>query len=159
MSDQPDERALLRQKLESLESLRDVLGDEAVEEAKAALEARLRAVETGGGAVVAGDVQVAGGDFIGRDKVTVTINGKRAVIVGGDARGLIAVTGDENRITISPEQVSARVLEAAYLRSLASDCQRLPLGVVDPGFLPTGPGKPPLSLSEIYVDLDVLAAP
>ncbi len=69
MSDQPDERALLRQKLESLESLRDVLGDEAVEKAKAALEARLRAVETGGGAYIGGNVRVTGGDFIGRDKI------------------------------------------------------------------------------------------
>jgi len=146
----------LRRKLESLESLRDVLGDEQVEKAKAELKSRIRAlVQTSGGAFVAGDVEVVG-DFIGRDKVTITVAGERAVVIGGDAQGLIAVTGDGNRITVAPDQVPPEALEAAYLRSLARECQRLPLGVVDPRFLQTG-SETPVPLPEVYVDLKVLA--
>ena len=49
------ELAELRRKLAGLESLRDVLDDEAVEKAKAEAEARVRTpIETGGGAFVTG---------------------------------------------------------------------------------------------------------
>ncbi|RMF30508.1 MAG: hypothetical protein D6759_11830, partial [Chloroflexi bacterium] len=146
----------LRRKLESLESLRDVLGDEAVARARAELESRIRAlVETGGGAIVTGDVQTAG-DFVGRDQVTITVGGQRAVVVGGDARGLIAVTGDGSRVIVAPDRVPPEALEAAYLRSLAQECRRLPLGVVDPRFLRTDL-EAPVPLPEVYVDLKVVA--
>lgn len=130
--------AELRRKLTSLESLLDVLGDDAVEQAKAELQDRIRAlVETGGGVVMLGDV-TAGRDVVGRDKWEL-------------------ILGDKHEYFGAPiHQVPPEVLLQAYLRSLAAECSRLPLGVVDPRFLQTG-AETPVSLPEVYVDLDVLA--
>jgi len=131
------ELAELRRKLASLESLRDVLGDEAVEKARADLEARMRAlVGTGGGALVLGDVDVTDGDFVGRDKWQLWV--------------------ERLYLGQPPDRVPPEVLLQAYLRALAAECRRLPLGVVDPRFLHAGP-ETPVPLSEVYVDLDVLA--
>jgi formylglycine-generating enzyme required for sulfatase activity len=130
-----DELGDLLRKLANLKSLRDDLGDEAFEKARAKLEARIRAlVETGGGAYVEESVQVTGGDFVGRDKWQV-------------------VLGDQY-VGLSPDQVPPEVLLQAYLRTLAAECRRLPLGVVDPRFLQAG-SETPVPLPEVYVDLDV----
>jgi len=135
IAEQPELRAGYEQILNRLEVL--AAAREALGERWADFEARLREelaqlggclqVETGGGAVVFGDVRVLHGDFVGRDKIT--------------------VTGDGSRIIIAPEEVSPEALLAAYLRTLARDCQRLPLGVVDPRFLQGGP-ETPVSLSK-----------
>jgi hypothetical protein len=72
--------AALRQRLESLESLRDVLGDETLERVKAGLLEQIQAllegeshtgveIHTGGGAVILGDVHTDGGGFVGRDAI------------------------------------------------------------------------------------------
>ncbi|MCX7682359.1 MAG: SUMF1/EgtB/PvdO family nonheme iron enzyme [Anaerolineae bacterium] len=161
VAERPDLHPEYEQILNRLEA--PAAAREALSEQWADFEARLRQelaqlgsglrIESGGGAVVFGDAQVHG-DFIGRDQVTVTIAGERAVIIGGSPQGLIAVTGDGNRITIPPDQVPPETLLAAYLRNLAGECQRLPLGVVDPRFLQTSP-ETPISLSEVYVDLQV----
>ena len=45
---------------------------------------------------------------------------------------------------------------AAYLQQLTGKCRNLPLGVIDVRFVDTA-GKEPVSLTDIYVDLDVLA--
>jgi len=166
IAEQPELRAGYEQILNRLEVL--AAAREALGERWADFEARLREelaqlggclqVETGGGAVVFGDVRVLHGDFVGRDKITVTAAGERAIVIGGDAQGLIALTGDGSRIIIAPEEVSPEALLAAYLRTLARDCQRLPLGVVDPRFLQGGP-ETPVSLSKVYVDLHVTAPP
>jgi formylglycine-generating enzyme required for sulfatase activity len=137
MSDSRAQRTELRRKLENLESLRGVLDDEAFERARAELESELQAlVDTGGGALITGSVSIAQGDFVGRDKWHV-------------------VLGDQY-VGLPPDQIPPDALLAAYLRMLAADCRRLPLGVVDPRFLQTGASQP-VPLSDVYVDLDVLA--
>jgi len=61
--------AELQEQIESLGKLRQVLGEDVVNEKQADLQAQLRPLlETAGGAVVAGNVQTQGGDFVGRDK-------------------------------------------------------------------------------------------
>ncbi|HEC36207.1 MAG TPA: NACHT domain-containing protein, partial [Anaerolineae bacterium] len=162
VAERPDLRAEYQQMLARLEVLaaaQDALGERWTD-----FEARLREelawmggqlrVETGGAAVVFGDV--VADEFVGRDKTVITVRGERAVVIGGDAHGLIAVTGDGSRVYVSPDQVSPEALLAAYLRALARECQRLPLGVVAPRFLQTGP-ETPVPLPEVYVDLDVVA--
>jgi len=139
MSDAQSQLAELRRKLASLESLRDVLGNDAVTKARAELETRIHAlvpIGTGGGAFVAGDVRVDRGDFVGRDKWQLWI--------------------ERLYLGRSPDEVPPETLLQAYLRALAADCRRLPLGVVDPRFLQAGP-ESTVPLPDIYVDLDVLA--
>jgi len=131
------ELAVLRRKLANLESLRDVLSPEAFEATRAGIEGRVRAlVETGGGALIVGDVAVERGDLVGRDKWQI-------------------ILGDQY-VGLSPDQVPSDTLLQAYLRALAAECSRLPLGAVDPRFLQAGP-ETPLPLPEVYVDLDVIA--
>ena len=63
-------------------------------------------INTEGGAAVSGNVE-AGGDFIGRDKVTNIRAGERGVAMGGNARGSVIITGDSGSINVTlpkPEQ-------------------------------------------------------
>jgi len=130
------ELAELRYKLESLESLRDVLGDEAIEQAKTDLNARIRAlIDTGGGPLIVGDVDIRNGDLVGRDKLQLWVG---RLYLGRPA-----------------EQVPLEELFQAYLRSLAAECSQLPLGVIDKEFMRAS-GKQPVPLPDIYVDLDVV---
>ena len=57
-----------------------------------------------------------------------------------------------------PTRCRCETLLQAYLRSLAAECSRLPLGVVDPRFVSTG-SEAPVPLDQVYVDLDVLSPP
>jgi hypothetical protein len=124
--------------LSKLESLRALLGDELADQKAQQLETQIRALlKTGGGAVFAGDVQVPRGDLVGRDKWQLWID---KLYIGRD-----------------PEQVPPEALLQAYQRALAAECSRLPLGVVDPRFLQADV-RTPVSLSHVYVDLDVMAA-
>jgi formylglycine-generating enzyme required for sulfatase activity len=85
-------------------------------------------VETDGGAVLFGDVEVRYGDFVARDKVEIYIN----------------------------EEAPPTDLVRAYYRSLANECRHLPLGVVDPKFTqPASEGE--VALHQVYVNLDVVA--
>jgi len=137
MTDNLAQLAELHDQLAKLESLRGLLGDALTDQKRAELETRIRfLVETGGGAVVAGGVTVTGGDFVGRDRWQI-------------------ILGDQY-VGQTPDQVPPDVLLQAYLRALAADCRRLPLGVVDPRFLHAGP-ESAVPLPDVYVDLDVLA--
>ncbi len=128
----------LRQQLAKLESLRALLGDELTDQKAQLLEAQVRTLaETSGGAFLAGDVQVRQGDFVARDKWQLWV--------------------DKVYLGCSQDQVPPEELLQAYQRALAMECSRLPLGVVDPRFLQTDV-RTPVSLSHIYVDLDVMAA-
>jgi formylglycine-generating enzyme required for sulfatase activity len=109
---------------------------ELAEDASGAIAQGPEVVATGGGAYVGGTVDTGGGDFVGCDKWQI-------------------ILGDQY-VGVSPGQVPPETLLEAYLRSLAAECRRLPLGVVDPRFLQTG-SETPLQLSDVYVDLDVLA--
>ena len=114
-------------------------------------------IQTAGGAVVAGDVKTGGGAFVGRDQILAAL-GNGSVILGGDANGLTIITGDGHRLTLPPDEVPLKTLLQAYYRSLANECCRLPLGVVDPQFVrPISQGD--VSLSDVYVDLDVVSPP
>ena len=146
----------LREELAKLRAVRDLLGVDVVDPKVADLEAQLRPlVETDGGAFVAGDVTTAGGMFIGRDQVLATL-ADRSVIIGGNASGLVVITGDGNQIVLTPEQVPPDVILKAYYRSLAIECCRLPLGVVDPNFVaPLEQDK--ISLNDVYTDLYVVS--
>src|SRR3990172_4744857 len=124
----PDRMAELQRKLANLQSLHDILGKDAFEKAKADLESQL-ALLTEGGAVITGGVDTGGGKFVGRDDLSTTIN----------------VTADA-----PPEE-----LLEAYYRSLANECRRLPLGVIDVEFVRTS-GEQLVPLPDIYVDLDVV---
>jgi len=148
----------LQELIARLEAQRAVLGDDVTDRTKAGLEARLRPLlETGGGAAVAGDVRTGGGDFVGRDQVLATL-GDRSVIIGGDARGVVVVTGDGNTVVLKPDGVPVEDLLRAYYRSLANECSHLPLGLVDPRFAhPVSEGE--VTLADVYTDLDVVSPP
>jgi hypothetical protein len=129
--------AELRGQLAKLEALRSLLGAELTDQKRAELESRIGAlVDTGGGTFVAGGVDVRQGGFVGRDRWQV-------------------ILGDQY-VGLAPDQVPQDALLQAYLRALAAECSRLPLGVVDPRFLQTS-AETPVPLSQVYVDLDVLA--
>ncbi len=92
------------------------------------------------------------------------------LIIGGDVKDAQIAVGDRNiqikdspnaQIYVNPQfagipaqDIPDKELILAYLRSLASECSRLPLGVVDPRFLEKMQDDS-LSLSGIYIDLDV----
>lgn len=127
----------LRRKLASLEPLRDVLGDEAVEQAKAELEVRIRLlVQTGGGAVVGGDVDF--GDFAGRalDKIA---HLERLVL------------------EVPPAGAGEAILEQAYLCRVLARCNHLPLAIIDPKYV-SATGTACIALSDLYGPLDVTVA-
>ena len=69
-------------------------------------------IDTGGGALVAGNVSTGGGPFIGRDLII-------------------------NNAEAPPED-----LLQAYYRAVAADCRRLPLGVIDTEFVRTSGEPP-----------------
>lgn len=123
-----------------------------LEAQKVELEARLRAasIKTEGGAVIGGNVDTGGGKVVGRDD--------RSVDIGGDARHVMVITGDGNRVAVSVDQVSEEDLLRGYYRALAQECRRLPLGIVDPRFAQPG-AKGEVSLVEVYTDLDVVSVP
>lgn len=130
----------IRTQLLGLEALRKVLGDPLTDAKKAELTAQLeeasrRLVQTSGGAMVGGNVEVRGGTFVGRDQI----------LLGNQYVG------------VPPDQVPPAVWLAAYYRALANECRRLPLGVIDVKFVQTS-GEQPLPLPDIYVDLDVVGA-
>jgi hypothetical protein len=146
----------LEAKLESLETLREDLGDETVDAKRREIQARLQAlVETVGGAVFAGDV-TAGGDVVGRDQLEA--QGERSVVIGGDASQVVLITGDGNRVRIATGEAPPDILLAAYCRDLAAECSHLPLGVVDPRFAQPG-ADTQVSLPSVYTDLHVVSVP
>ena len=125
-----DAPSALEKQIERLEALRTVLGDALTDAKKAELKDRLRAlIETEGGAVIAGPV-AAGRDFVGRDKY-------------------------EINLAIGPHDPPDRIL-VAYHRSLAAECRRLPLGVIDTRFVRAA-DESTIPLPDIYVNLDVAA--
>ncbi len=86
-------------------------------------------IESGGGAVILGNVSVTNGNFIGRDQVN---------------------------INLDPEKAAREELLCAYYRALASNCRHLQLGTFDPKFIrSTATGQ--VTLHQVYVGLDVAA--
>ncbi|MGH8569580.1 MAG: hypothetical protein ACREXU_16635 [Gammaproteobacteria bacterium] len=120
----------LEKRIEQLEALRSVLGDALTDGKKADLEGRLPAlIETAGAAAILGDVR-AGRDVAGRNLFQLNL-------------------------TLGPDDPPERIL-TAYHRSLAAECRRPPLGVIDTRFVRTA-GEATIPLPDIHVDLDVVA--
>lgn len=131
------EGARLRAKLAGLDLLREDLDPATYAAQRQGLTTRLAAlVETGGGALVGGDLSIAGGDFTGRDQSLT--QGGRSVALGRGAEHPIVITGDGNRVELAAAEAAPAVLLTAYYRDLAAECSRLPLGVVDPRFAQPG---------------------
>jgi formylglycine-generating enzyme required for sulfatase activity len=104
-----------------------------------------RTINTGGGAYIEGNVNISGGDFVGRDKNvfngdTTQINNPKTVIIQ----------------PINPEKAAAARHEAArraYLRELRAACQTLPLAAVGED----ASANADLTLDQVYIDLDTTA--
>lgn len=149
----------LRRKLSAYRTLQE-LGEDHSQEIQAA-EAELQAliIQTEGGAVIGGDVHTGGGPFVGRDQILATL-ADGSVIIGGNAQGVIVITGDNNQVTLAAEQVPLNTLLQMYYRSLALECSRLPLGIVDAKFNNSSSFRQDeVSLSQVYTDLDVVSPP
>ena len=89
---------------------------------------------TGGAAYIGGNVDTGGGDVIARDKHETHIH------------NYAAAPGDAPKAPLDD-----------YFRSVAAECCRLPLGIIDTQFVRTA-GDGAVPLTDIYVDLDVVAA-
>jgi hypothetical protein len=114
----PEDPERLREQIQSLESLRGVLDDAVIDQKKAALEARLRALDTGGGAHVGGGVTTGGGKFVGRDDHSKT---------------------EQHHHYHGATPIDPARTEETYRRCIADRCKDLPLQ--DVGDLPTGGEK------------------
>ncbi len=128
------EIAEIRAHIKRLKELRVVLDDDEFPHRKfAKLQQRLDAltVTTGGGALIAGNVQTQGGKVVMRDDRSTTV--VNLVKEGGN----------------SPEATQA---EAIYREKIAERCGTLPLQSVDVST--SGASAEPLSLAQIYIDLD-----
>lgn len=148
--------AHLKEEIKTLRAARDLVGAEIVDPKITEKESAMQAlVKTGGGSFIAGDVDTGGGTFVGRDQVLATL-ADGSVIIGGNAQGVIIITGDNNRVILDADQVSPEILLKMYYRTLALDCRRLPLGVVDPNFADPL-SQDGVSLSDVYTDLHVVS--
>jgi len=115
-----------REKLATLEKAQSVLGDVLFAEMKRALLAQYR-IDTGGGDFF-GEIKVNHGDVVVRDK----------------------------HVHLNFATDSLDKLCQSYYRTLASECWKLPLGLIDEDFAKPGKvGK--VRLDAVYVDLDVIA--
>jgi hypothetical protein len=79
----------------------------------------------------------------------------RQVSLDRDSFGNWVITGDNNTITLAPDEAPAAHLRL-YYRSLAEDCRQLPLGLVNEEFIRPGVERS-LSLTSVYTDLDVVS--
>jgi formylglycine-generating enzyme required for sulfatase activity len=139
----------IRDQLLSLNRLRGVIDDNLINEKEVELKAQLESLFAFEFPETPSSLDEEG---------IKSILGARSVVIGGNATGLNIITGDGNKIAVSPEKLSEETLLLAYLRSLANDCGNLPLGVVDPKFArPFQEDR--ITLTDIYTDLDVTSAP
>ena len=100
-------------------------------------------VQIGAGGVQVGRDQTVQGDVVLRDKIERQIN-------MGDGPYF------EGPVTISPKSDEPKELLAAYLEWLTGECHNLPLGLIDIRFV-DAVGKQSVTLTDVYVDLDVVA--
>ena len=132
----------LKKKIQALESLRFPMGEDWYQESLA----RLRSGAKPGQAPVAAP---AGG------RTPWQLQNRQVALV--DAYGNVTITGDNDTAELSPDEAPAYLVNM-YYATLADECQRLPLGVIDQEF--TKPGLPgELSLKNVYTDLDVVSPP
>ena len=126
--------AELQEKIASLENLRDIIGDETVYQNQTELQSELDTlIQTEGGAVVAGDVDTGGGDFVRRDK---TVN-----IYQGRYEGYAPETTEE--------------AYQIYCQYVAQKAGALPLRGMDRAESDASTQRRSLSLSSVYTSLDI----
>ena len=139
--------AQLQAQVQALEVLRSRLGDALVNQQQAELTAQQHALLTGSGAIAQGaGAQAASGGSVVAEK----IYGDVTIFNFPWQRWVSAVY---EKAPVG--KVPLDVLQAAYLRALAEECSRLPLGVMDPKWVRTTQEKQ-IALPDIYVDLDVV---
>lgn len=149
MSSLQEQITRLREKIASWETLRDEVGEEVAGPKIAALKSEILRLQAEAGETV--PPQAAPG----RGQVRAAL-ADRSVMIEGSAERMVIVTGDGNRITVSADQLDPRDLLQAYMRALAVDCGRLPLGQVDPSF--TNPrSQEQVTLQDVYTDLHVVS--
>lgn len=136
--------AELNEQINKLESLRQLLGDAVVDAKRAELQAQIGGIS--GGVSIAATTTTVGRDVVGRDKIA-------SASVGGN--GVVLVDSTVNSIVLGADREAPEKLLQAYYRSLAAECRRLPLGVIDKEFVRTS-GEQMIPLPDIYIDLDVI---
>ncbi len=125
MGDYDQRIVAINEQITKLESLRALLGDATVNQKRAELEMQLQQIS--GGIAINAETANIGGDLVARDKITINV----------------------------AERATPDNLLKAYYRSLAAECRRLPLGVIDKEFVRTS-GEQLIPLPDIYIDLDVI---
>ena len=139
--------AQLQAQMQALEVLRSRLGDALVNQQQAELTAQQHALLTGSGAIAQGaGAQAASGGSVVAEK----IYGDVTIFNFPWQRWVSAVY---EKAPVG--RVPLDVLQAAYLRALAEECSRLPLGVMDPEWMRTTQDRQ-IALPDVYVDLDVV---
>ncbi|MFN8595279.1 MAG: SUMF1/EgtB/PvdO family nonheme iron enzyme [Anaerolineae bacterium] len=136
----------LNDQITKLESLRAVLGDAVVDQKVAELNIQLTTIS--GGTSISGEHVAIGRDVVGRDKVT-------GASIGGSNSGIMLVDSQVSSIVLGADREAPEKLLQAYYRSLAAECRRLPLGIIDKEFVRTS-GEQTIPLPDIYIDLDVI---
>lgn len=131
--------AEIQEQISKLEALRLLLGDAVVDDKRAELERQLAALT---GVAISASTANIGGDVVGRDKVT-SVSG-----------GTVLMDNQIETVVIADRDAPENLLRA-YYRSLAAECRRLPLGVIDKEFVRTS-GEQIIPLPDIYIDLDVI---
>ena len=149
MLEQKDSRESIQEQLHSLETLRALLGEDTYEEKRAELLAQLEGAEK--------TSQPESPATSGTSDEVNQIFQSRQVNIAEDASGNIIVTGDNNQIMLAPDQAPA-ILLRLYYKSLAAECSRLPLGLVNEEFTVSGTDSQ-LTLQNIYTSLDVVSPP
>jgi formylglycine-generating enzyme required for sulfatase activity len=152
MRDQAEQIALIEEQLARLEALRQVLGDALTDQKQTELRAQL--TDISGGVTISGTTKV-GGDVVGRDKTTYAATAERATVIAGSTSGVTLINSEGNTIVVPPDRLEPDILLQAYYRSLAAECSRLPLGLIDKEFVHTS-GDQIIALPDVYVDLDVI---
>ena len=132
MSEQAKRKAELQEQIESLEKLRGVLGEEIYLQKESELQNELSLIKTGGGAVVTGDVDTKGGDFIGRDQINI-YQGR--------------YEGEAPRANSEKRQI--------YCQYIAQRAGALPLRGMDRKESDAGSKRSTLSLAGVYTGLDI----
>jgi formylglycine-generating enzyme required for sulfatase activity len=144
---QPDQQVTdLNEQINKLESLRQLLGDAVVDAKRAELQAQINSIS--GGVSIAAVTASIGRDVVGRDKIA-------SASVGGNNAGVVLVDSNVSSIIVGADREAPEKLLQAYYRSLAAECRRLPLGVIDKEFVRTS-GEQMIPLPDIYIDLDVI---
>ena len=137
----------LQAQVQALEVLRSRYGDAWVNQQQAELTAQQHALLTGSGAIAQGaGAQAASGGSVVAEK----IYGDVTIFNFPWQRWVSAVY---EKAPVG--RVPLDVLQAAYLRALAEECSRLPLGVMDPKWVRTTQDRQ-IALPDVYVDLDVV---